>query len=418
MALNALIASVGGTPQPIIKAIEWQKPDFILFVVSEGSRGQVEGEVLPGLDYVPQIESVTVSDHQKIGTCYQEIRDAASAWLTRRGISDSAVYVDNTGGTKAMSSALAMAAVERFSAFTYVGGERRSAEGLGVVLDGAETVIPVQNPWNQYAARDLERANWLLSEFHAHAAARILNEAAGRCDDEFRSRLLGFADLAEAMGEADRFRFGAAVKKFNGRRRELEFTLGYPAFSSVTTLSDAWNKLDLQTKSDGKTPGRETLLELLANAERRAKQSRYDDAAGRLYRAVELRGQQLARYAFGAELGRPRLDDFPADRRADAQALLGEPAEDGRYKLGVQKLYEALSLSEDSVLREQGAAYERLKGHLAVRNGSLLAHGLQPVREDVFNNFWRDALDVLGVQESEIPRWPELNLALPQIRPA
>ena len=418
MKFNALIASVGGSPQPVIKAIEWQKPDFILFVVSEGSRAQVEGEVLPALDYVPQREFAVVPDHQDIGTCYQEIRDAASAWLARLGIADSEVYVDNTGGTKPMSSALAMAAVERFSAFTYVGGARRSAEGLGVVLDGAENVISARNPWNQYAVRDLERANWLLSQFHADAAARILGEAAGRCDKEFRNRLLGFADLAEAMGEADRFRFGAAFKKFNGRRRELEFTLGYPAFSSAATLSDAWNKLDLQTKSDGKTPGRETLLELLANAERRAKQSRYDDAAGRLYRAVELRGQQLARYAFGAELGRPRLDDFPANRRADAQALLGAPDEDGRYKLGVQKLYEALSLSEDEILREQGAAYERLKGHLAVRNESLLAHGLKPVREEVFNNFWRDALDVLGVQESEIPRWPELNLALPQIRPA
>ena len=412
MALNALIASVGGSPQPVIKAIEWQKPDFILFAVSEGSRSQVEGEVLPGLAYVPQHEFATVSDHQDIGKCYQEIRDAASEWLARRGIADDEVYVDNTGGTKPMSSALAMAAVERFSAFTYVGGERRSAEGLGVVLDGAETVISARNPWNQYAARYLERANWLLSEFHPDAAARILNEAAGRCDAEFRSRLLGFADLAEALGEADRFRFGAAVKKFNSRRRELEFTLGYPAFSNVLALSEGWNALDRQAKRANKTPGRETLLELLANAERRAKQSRYDDAAGRLYRAVELRGQQLARYAFGAELGRPRLDDFPANRRADAQALLGAPDEDGRYKIGVQKLYEALSLSEDAVLREQGAAYERLKGHLAVRNQSLLAHGLQPVREDAFSNFWRDALDVLGVQESEIPRWPELNLAL------
>ena len=415
MALNALIASVGGSPQPVIKAIEWQKPDFILFAVSEGSRSQVEGEVLPGLAYVPQHEFAPVSDHQDIGKCYQEIRDAAAEWLERRGIADDEVYVDNTGGTKPMSSALAMAAVERFSAFTYVGGERRSAEGLGVVLDGAETVISARNPWNQYAARDLERANWLLSEFHADAAARILNEAAGRCDEEFKNKIKGFANLARALGEADMFRFGrsGASGMFNRARGGLQYTLDYRTFKGLAALSDnGWREVDKQISADGKTPGRETLLELLANAERRAKQSRYDDAAGRLYRAVELRGQQLARDAFGAELGRPRLDDFPANRRADAQALLGAPDEDGRYKLGVQKLYAALSLSEDAVLREQGAAYERLKRHLAVRNQSLLAHGLQPVSEGAFNKFWRDALDVLGVQESEIPRWPELNLAL------
>ena len=412
MELKALIASVGGSPQPIIKAIEWQKPDFILFAVSEGSRAQVEDAVLPALDYVPQNESVTISDHQDIGACYQQIRNATAAWLERRGLADGEVYVDNTGGTKAMSSALALAAVERFSAFTYVGGEVRSAEGLGVVVDGAERVITSQNPWNQYAARDLERANWLLSQFHADAAARILHDAAGKCDAQFKSRLLGFAALAEAMGEADRFRFGAALREFNNRRRELQFTLGYQTFTSAVALAEAWKELDRQAKADGKTPGRETLLELLANAERRASQSRYDDATGRLYRAVELRGQQLARQAFGAELGRPRLTDFPANRRADAQAMLGEPQEDGRYKLGVEKLYAALALSDDPALRERGAAYERLKKHLAVRNNSLLAHGLQPVSEDVFNNFWRDALDVLDVQESEIPRLSQLNLKL------
>ena len=149
MALKALIASVGGAPQPVIAAIEWRKPDFILFAVSKDSRAQVEDAILPALDYVPQNESVTISDHQDIGACYQEIRNAAEAWLNRRGIADDEVYVDNTGGTKAMSSALLLATVERFSAFTYVGGEVRSAEGLGIVVDGAERVITSQNPWTE-----------------------------------------------------------------------------------------------------------------------------------------------------------------------------------------------------------------------------------------------------------------------------
>ena len=70
MALKALIASVGGAPQPIIAAIEWRKPDFILFAVSEDSRAQVENAILPALACVPQNESVTISDDQDIGTRY------------------------------------------------------------------------------------------------------------------------------------------------------------------------------------------------------------------------------------------------------------------------------------------------------------------------------------------------------------
>lgn len=409
--LRGLIVTVGGSPDPIKETIEEKKPEYILFVASEESWRQVDSEILP-VSYSVQHETLTLTNYENIGTCYREIRDGAREWLERRGLSDDEVYVDNTGGTKIMSSALVLAGVERFSAFAYVGGKR---EGLGIVLDGTETVITSQNPWNQYAARDLERANWLLAESHAHAAADLLNEAAGRCDAEFKNKIKGFANLARALGEADMFRFGksGASGIFNRARGGLEYTLDYTTFQRLATLSDCgWRRVDDQIRADGKTPGRETLLELLANAERRAKQSRYDDAAGRLYRAVELRGQQLMRQAFGAELGKPRLDDFPANRRADAQALLGEPDEDGRYKIGVQKLYAALAFCEEKSLREQGEAYERLKDHLSVRNNSLLAHGLNPVKEDHFAKFWQDALDVMGVQESEIPRWPTLNLTL------
>ena len=410
---RGLVISVGGTPAPVIKAIARQKPDFILFAASEGTKPLIENEILPALDYIPQYQALTLTDHESIGDCYREMRDAMRQWLDSVGMAAESVYVDYTGGTKTMSAALVLAGVERFSAFTYVGGEQRDKGGLGVVLDGTEAVIPSQNPWNQYAARDLERANWLLSEFHAHAAADILKEAAKRCDDRFETAIRGFASLAEALGEADLFKFRSAFRAFGqARGNGLQHTLDYPTFQGLVALSERWSELARQVALNGKTPGRETLLELLANAERRAAQSRYDDATGRLYRAVELRGQQLARAAFGAELGKISPDDFPANRRADAKATFGDPDENGVLMLGVQNLYAALQFSEDETLREQGAKYDLLKNHLTARNESLLAHGLIPVSQRTFENFRQAALEVLDVEESEIPRWPRLTLTL------
>lgn len=418
MTRKGLIASVGGTPAPIIETMQRQKPDFVLFVASEGSKPEVEArilteETLRELGYTPQYETMTLSDHQSVGDCYREIRGAASEWVARRGMAAESVYVDYTGGTKTMSAALVLAGVERFSAFTYVGGDRRDKGGLGVVLDGAETVIYSQNPWNQYAARDLERANELLAGFHADAAADILHEAASKCDPEHKNRVRGFASLALALGEADRFSFGSARGAFGqARGNSLEYTLDYPTFQKLSDMAVGWDKVAVQINAPGKTPGRETLLELLANAERRAAQSRYDDATGRLYRAVELRGQQLARDAFGAELGKIKPDAFPADRRADAQDMFGDPDENGVIKLPIQNLYAALQFSEDERLREQGAKYDRIKGHLTQRNQSLLAHGVSPVSQGGFESFWKAALEVLEVEESEIPRWPPLELTL------
>ena len=414
MARKGLIASVGGTPAPIIKTIQRQKPDFILFVASEGSKPEVETRILTEatlreLGYTPQYETMALSDHQSVGDCYREIRGAAREWIDERELAPESVYVDYTGGTKTMSAALVLAGVERFSAFTYVGGER---EGLGVVMDGTETVIYSQNPWNQYAARDLERANELLAGFHADAAANILDAAASKCDPEHKNRIRGFARLAEALGKADSFNIRGAFDAFNRVRGELQYSIDYATFQKLSALSSGWREVRDQINDEGKTPGRETLLELLANAERRAAQSRYDDATGRLYRAVELRGQQLARDAFGAELGKIGIDNFPADRRADAQAMFGDPDESGIYKLGVQNIYAALQFSEDEALREQGAKYDRIKNHLIARNDSLLAHGLSPVPQSAFESFWKAALEVLEVEESEIPRLPPLELTL------
>ena len=73
IARQGIVASLGGTPEPIIKALLARRPAHALFVVSESSAGDVEDKVLPRLDgYVPQYQKAVVSDPQLLGTCYQE----------------------------------------------------------------------------------------------------------------------------------------------------------------------------------------------------------------------------------------------------------------------------------------------------------------------------------------------------------
>ena len=185
----------------------------------------------------------------------------------------------------------------------------------------------------------------------------------------------------------------------------------FSGIQRLISLHGHWRAVRDQTKDNGRTAGQETLLELLANAERRAKQSRFDDAVGRLYRAVELRGQQLVKQAFGAELGRVALERFPASRRNDVLDKLGEPR-CGAYKLGVQNLFQALEFGEDEDLCAQARIYDCLCNHLSNRNSSLLAHGLQPVAKERFESFWEAALPALGLCDADIPRWPQLELKL------
>ncbi len=415
MSLRGMIVSVGRSPEPVRKTLDEGRPPYVLFVVSSGSKPDVEKEVLPALtDYDPQRNYLEISDHEDIGTCYWQIRADIERWLHEREIKPEEVYVDITGGTKAMSAALALAAMERFTHFTYVGGLRCGSENRGTVVTGSERVVRSQNPWNAYAVREMERANWLLSEFHADAAAEILKEAAEKCDPSpQKARLHAFAGLCKALGLADRFDFDEAYKQYRRQREKLEFSLDYDyvCYEKLEASHKHWQAVREQVKDNDRTAGRETLLELLANADRRAKQSRFDDAVGRLYRAVELRGQQLVKQAFGAELGKLSIEQFPADRRENIVAKLGV-SEDGRYKLGVKNLFEALEFSEDESLRRQARTYDSLKNDLQKRNNSLLAHGLRCVTEEDFRSFWESALSALGLDESDIPRWPHLELKL------
>ena len=410
MSFRGMITSVGGRPEPVRKALE-ARPDDVLFVVSGGSRSQVEGEILPGLDYVPQYAYSEVSDHQDIGACYQKIRADIERWLSERRLAPEEVYVDITGGTKVMSAALLLASVEHFTNFTYVGGSRRDSNNLGAVLAGSERVVQCQNPWNACAVREIERANWLLGEFHADAAAKILKDAARKCDESQTARIEAFAGLAKALGLADRFDFNRAHSEIHRWRHKLELSLDYPHYKKLASLHEHWKAVKDQGIQNNKTAGRDTLLELLANAERRAQQSRYDDAVGRLYRAVELRGQQLVKQAFGADLGKVSIECFPDDSREDVVEKLGQPGE-GSYKLGVRNLFQILEFSQGQALREQAHIYDSLEGHLQKRNNSLLAHGLQPVKKESFESFWESALSACGLCDSDIPRWPPLELKL------
>ncbi len=417
--LRGMIATVGGSPEPIVKALEVGQPSHVLFIVSERSWSEVDERILPMLrnrlpQYNPQHERFMLTDPQHLGSCYQEISDAVSKWKHKIRLKPDEIFIDYTGGTKSMSASLTLSAVEDFTIFTYVGGDERTKEGLGTVITGSERVEEFQNPWNTYAVRELERANWLLDNFHVDTAAEILKQAAQKCGDDIKARIEIYARIAESLARADRFGFGrgklSLAQSISSHLAKLEL-FNYPLYEKLIPFQSHWQTIRDQTKEEHKTPGHETLLELLANAQRRAHQSKYDDAAARLYRVAELHAQILLKQAFGIELGKGKLEDFPQHLHKDVKRILGNPT-DTTYKISLQNAFRLLKLSDDETISSQSHIGKTLKGHLDKRNNSILAHGSRPVSQDDYENFWKAALSTLGVKDSDIPRWPKISLTL------
>jgi len=407
-----MVLTVGGSPEPIWAALADAKPQRVIFVVSDGSKSLVEEHILPGLPTNPfQWEWLPVSDHEDIGSSYQEIRRGIGEWVERHHLAPATVAVDITGGTKTMSAALALAGVERFSRFRYVGGDARDSGGLGRVLTGSERVKRFTNPWNKYAIRELERASSLLGDHYADSAAKVLWAAAERCDASLRSRVGALARFVDALAAADRFDFKGSVRKYGRCRAQLELILGWDAYQRTERLFEHWRIVWEEVKDRRKTPGRTTILELIANARRRARQGRYDDAVGRLYRVVELHAQGLARSAFGAELGKVSINSIPAGQQAVFRQRFGND-EDGIYRMGTMQLFASLQYSELDTVEKDRKMYERLEKHLKSRNNSLLAHGTVPVKQEWYDRFLTALLDELSVGEDEIPQWPDISASL------
>ena len=186
--------SVGGTPAPVIEALKGSPVDSALFIVSERSEEQVSATIVPAIGYSLQWECVRVSDPDDLNACYQQIRNALRGWIDRRRLRNEDIYFDLTGGTKPMSAALTLAAVEQIPRYHYISGEREK-NGVGTVVTGTEKPVTGLNPWTQIAIRQRELANSLFAQGHPELPEWCwTRQRLPRRDTPKRSRhTLGFA---------------------------------------------------------------------------------------------------------------------------------------------------------------------------------------------------------------------------------
>ncbi len=409
MARGALF-SVGGTPAPIIEALKRNPVECALFVVSDKSEQQVSESILPATGYSLQWECVRLKDAVDLNACYQQIRSALRDWIERRGLRNDDLYFDLTGGTKPMSAALTLAAVERIPRYHYVSGDREK-EGLGTVISGTEKAVTGLNPWTQIAIRQRELATRLYEQGHVEAAAELLEQAAQIASEQAET-LKAFARLCRVLSKLDLFQFKGLPNDLGQFQRILEVALEQRGASTLLSwlhnFKDHVQALDAECRAQKGHPS--SLLELLANAQRRRRQARYDDAIARLYRAVELFAQNRLHAAFGAKSGCISLDSLDGSLAADLRSAFPEDLiDDNRLQLACAKAFAALKcspLEEDHRLPE---AYERLKPALEKRNQSWLAHGTRPADAADFDQMWDLVLRELGIDSESIPEWPELS---------
>jgi len=402
---KVLLLSVGGSKAPLLHVLQRNKPQYVWYFCSNDSRA-VADEIQAALEWNPTRDYIEVGSHELLGPCYVELRREIPKLLKKWKIEPRQVVLDYTGGTKTMSVALAMAGSEYFSAFSYVGGEQREKQGLGVVIDGREKVVYQSNPIKELAIRDIERIRDLWDASLYDSAAIQLQELSGRYP--LRVRCLFLADLALGAEARHRFDFKEAAKRYGTAQKSLDALFdGGNDYGFPKVIEEAINAAKV-----GNEASELFLRELLENAARTAQQARYEDAAARLYRAVEVQLQLWLKKATDGLFvnGRCRKPEKLSEKLR--QLPFCQPDERNEIKLGLENCAKTLDqlgfgkvrrLVED-INQEKKSRFRQASEK---RNTSILAHGCTAIDQAAFEDMCKVVEDFLGLRvESPSPLLP------------
>jgi CRISPR-associated protein (TIGR02710 family) len=409
---KALLVSLGGTPEPIVRAIEAHEPSMVCFLASQDTHHLV-ADVLSSCSQKFRRHVVLAEDPQDLASCFAAAR-ACVDWLSSQGVRPDDVLVDFTGGTKPMSAALALATIPLGCQLHYVGGSERNKGGIGQVATGAEVLLSQENPWDLLALPQQQRASLLFNRCQYEAARDVLDAARGLARTPRLRQFLEIAvPLMDFFAAWDTFRHREAAHVLR-HANLMDHLRVFAAASEEPTVKELLVQVEagvaffqrMREATSGFQAGRlcrEHVLDLLANATRRACEGKFDDAVARLYRAIEMAAQVRLHTQYGIDTAACAPDSVPESIREDFVRRYGDS---GTLKFPLGAAYRLLAERQD----EMGLRYMERLGELrdlmSARNHSVLAHGANPVSADTYARFYALALDFTQSSEADLPTFP------------
>jgi CRISPR-associated protein (TIGR02710 family) len=407
---------VGGSPEPIVAALEQWRPGRVRFVHTPQTKDDVAAKVVPmarakrvDLD-AGRYDLFELPDGQDIASCLDHLRQLTpivSEWAARG--ESFQVVVDFTGGTKCMSVAIGIQASRWPCVFSYVGGNERTKEGVGIVVSGAEKIVHQANPWDALGHQAVDDFVVLFDQHAYLAAANVAAATKLRVGRPDRKReLSSLEQLAKALDAWDRFDhttsenlLESASRSANDLRAVLGATRGNRVLAGSARLVEHLRQL-----GQAQPPSRHHVLDLLANAKRRKDEGRFDDAVARLYRAIEAIAQVALKETHRIE----STEEVPLERIPESlRTAWAARAREGVVALGLQDDYALLAaLGDDTGKEFQDAGLSGTNSPLVARNRSILAHGFERVTDAVFARLWTSALSLASVDAASLPSFPEL----------
>lgn len=429
--VHYLVISVGTSYEPIVLNIRLFAPGRILFLYTEQTE-KILNKIVKYCMLEPDMyEKRKVSETDPLDI-YREIK-----WYYLEWKKPEKMYVDFTGGTKAMSAAAAMAGALIDIQLVYVGTNDYLAD-FRKPNPGSETLFFINNPLAVFGDLEIEKAFTLFERYNYAGAKEKLAVLKESIPDPNTRQQLNFVYLlAEAYEAWDALDFVPAYEQISALNQQLsrdrkmhqnflmmdfcaqfkrqEEILGY--LKEIPALVRERKNLEILKRTELITA---LMFTMCQNGLTREQQEKYDMATLLFYRLLEMIEQRRLAiynlYVSGMEYKgiRYNTENTPefAGLSPDGQyELLKKKVQDTKKKLfgknASSYLPEQVSLLEGFILlsvlgdpivegREKSGIeiLKRIRAMVFLRNNSIFAHGLGPVGFPDFDKFKKFVLEM------------------------
>lgn len=407
--IAAMVVSIGGTPAPIIKSIARYAPEFVSFFASQATADQVASIKTELLKSGIAIKSeITITDDvNDLLYCHEKAEEAVKR-VTSKHYKNNEVIVDYTGGTKNMSVALALAAITHGFSFSYVGGEKRTKNGVGIVEDGHEKIYPSVNPWDVLAIEEKKKIALLFNKYQFKAAKDLIDTLQEK-NTQYKSLFKKIGFLVEGYYKWDLFRHQEARDSFDRARIEdiieADSTM-FRAFAKDT--AELKNRFLGKLVEANRKPSVVLALDLYANAERRFEEGKIDDAILRLYRLVEMAAQERLMTTHGIDTSNVPLDKIPNSIRGEFRNEYMSQRT-GKIQLPQTAAFRLLQALHDDLGERFEERKKRFLDIQSSRNYSYLAHGFGSSSEKTYATLRTFIIDIGLVDPDSAPAFPKME---------
>ena len=411
---RAMVISVGGTPTPIVFSLNKLRPEYICFFVSKETKKSINEVILPVLNFkFVHHDWIVTPNAELLSECYAQLTKRLPEILEKWEVEPDEVCVDYTCGTKTMSVALSLATIEKSCCYSYIGGNERSKGGVGVVVDGNERMWFLDNPWDEIALKERKEISILFNKARYASATEILQKCVERVSRQQKPHFKALHEMTMGYDLWDRFKHKEAKVRLH-KSHDTLFAFWQASEKSeikILTRSLDQNIEFLERLIQGARPSAYYFYDLLANAKRRADlEQKFDDAAARLYRAMEVLAQAELKTKFGIEASSVKPDEIPERIREEYLKKYSDK-NDSKVKIPLYAGFYLLKELGNSLADHFFQLYDgQMRSLLDVRNQSILAHGFNPITRETFERLFDLIMRFSETSDELLPRFPVLTL--------